>query len=52
MEARALYEELIATLRSNGLIVQTGKFREMMRVELVNDGPVTLFLDSRPAQTS
>ena len=50
-EARALYEELIATLRSNGLIVQTGEFREMMRVELVNDGPVTLFLDSRPAQT-
>ena len=51
-EARALYEELIAILRSNGLTVQTGEFREMMRVELVNDGPMTLFLDSRPAKKS
>ena len=51
-EARSLYEDLIATLCSTGLTVQTGEFQTMMRVELVNDGPVTLFLDSRHAEKS
>lgn len=40
-----LYEAFIAALRSHGLEVQTGEFGEMMEVELVNDGPVTLVLD-------
>ena len=46
-EARALYEELVRRLRAGGLHVETGEFQAMMRVELVNDGPVTLLLDSR-----
>jgi len=45
--ARALYEHFIATARRYGLCVQTGVFQEMMEVELVNAGPVTLLLDSR-----
>jgi len=46
-EAQALYEAVIASLRESGLTVATGIFRAMMQVELVNDGPVTLLLDSR-----
>ena len=46
-EARARYEEIVAVLRRDGLTVATGEFQAMMRVELVNDGPVTLWLDSR-----
>ena len=46
-EARALYEDLIRRLREGGLHVETGEFQAMMRVDLVNDGPVTLLLDSR-----
>ena len=46
-EAQALYEAVIASLRASGLTVATGTFRAMMQVELVNDGPVTLLLDSR-----
>jgi D-tyrosyl-tRNA(Tyr) deacylase len=45
--ARALYETLVATLRSSGLTVATGEFQAMMRVELENDGPVTILVDSR-----
>ena len=45
--ARARYEEIVAVLRRDGLTVATGEFQAMMRVELVNDGPVTLWLDSR-----
>ncbi|MFB3921585.1 MAG: D-aminoacyl-tRNA deacylase [Terriglobia bacterium] len=45
-DARALYDSFIASLRSLGVKVQTGEFRAMMDVELVNDGPVTLLLDS------
>jgi D-tyrosyl-tRNA(Tyr) deacylase len=45
--ARTRYEELVSTLRESGLVVQTGEFRAMMQVELVNDGPVTILLDSR-----
>jgi D-tyrosyl-tRNA(Tyr) deacylase len=46
-EAQALYEGVIASLRESGVTVGTGIFRAMMQVELVNDGPVTLLIDSR-----
>lgn len=41
------YEAFVAGLRAQGLSVQTGRFRTMMAVELVNDGPVTILIDSR-----
>ena len=41
------YEQYVLALRELGVAVQTGKFRAMMEVELVNDGPVTLILESR-----
>jgi D-tyrosyl-tRNA(Tyr) deacylase len=44
--AVALYESFVASLRALGVKVETGEFRAMMDVELVNDGPVTLLLDS------
>lgn len=46
--ANALYEEVAGVLRARGVPVATGVFRAHMEVELVNDGPVTLLLDSRP----
>jgi D-aminoacyl-tRNA deacylase len=42
----ALYEEFVTQLRALGVIVETGVFRAHMQVELVNDGPVTILLDS------
>ncbi len=45
--ARPLYEDLVRELRATGLRVETGEFQAMMQVELVNDGPVTILLDSR-----
>ena len=45
--ARALYEEVVRELTSSGLRVATGEFQAMMQVALVNDGPVTILLDSR-----
>jgi D-tyrosyl-tRNA(Tyr) deacylase len=45
-DARRLYEHFVAQLRAAGLTVTTGRFQEMMEVELVNDGPVTVLLDS------
>jgi D-tyrosyl-tRNA(Tyr) deacylase len=45
--ARALYEAVVRELRSGGLVVATGEFQAMMQVALVNDGPVTILLDSR-----
>ena len=45
--ARALYEEVVRELRGSGLTVATGEFQAMMQVALVNDGPVTILLDSR-----
>ncbi len=45
-EARALYECFVGKLRGLGLKVETGRFQETMQVELVNDGPVTILLDS------
>ena len=44
--ARALYEELVRELRAAQVPVATGEFQAMMQVELVNDGPVTILLDS------
>jgi D-aminoacyl-tRNA deacylase len=44
--ARALYEALVRELRQSGLSVATGEFQAMMQVELVNDGPVTILIDS------
>ena len=45
--AKNLYERLILRLREQGIPVQTGEFQAKMEVHLVNDGPVTLLLDSR-----
>ena len=45
-EANALYEKLVAAWRAQGLTVETGVFRTHMEVSLVNDGPVTILLDS------
>jgi D-tyrosyl-tRNA(Tyr) deacylase len=45
--ARALYEEVVRELKAGGLRVETGEFQAMMQVALVNDGPVTILLDSR-----
>jgi D-tyrosyl-tRNA(Tyr) deacylase len=44
--ARRLYEYFVERIRAAGLPCQTGRFQEMMQVELVNDGPVTILLDS------
>lgn len=45
--ARALYEDVVRELTASGLRVATGEFQAMMQVSLVNDGPVTILLDSR-----
>jgi len=44
--ALPLFEEFVESLRNRGVATETGRFRAMMDVELVNDGPVTLLLDS------
>jgi D-tyrosyl-tRNA(Tyr) deacylase len=46
-KANELYEAFVAAVAVQGIRVATGRFRAMMDVELVNDGPVTLLLDSR-----
>ena len=43
--AEALYRQFIARLRDDGVGVETGEFGAMMEVDLVNDGPVTLWLE-------
>jgi D-tyrosyl-tRNA(Tyr) deacylase len=43
---RALYEDVVRELRAMGVPVETGTFQAMMQVHLVNDGPVTIVLDS------
>ncbi len=48
-DANRLYERFVALLRPSGLPVATGVFRAMMDVALVNQGPVTLLLDSKKA---
>lgn len=45
--ARAMYDDVVRAMRSAGLNVATGVFQARMSVELINDGPVTLLLDSR-----
>lgn len=45
--AEWLYETFAAVIGSHGIPVATGRFRATMNVELVNDGPVTLLLDSK-----
>ena len=47
--ARELYEYFVGKIRAAGLRCETGRFQEMMRVELVNEGPVTILLDSEKA---
>jgi D-tyrosyl-tRNA(Tyr) deacylase len=44
--ARELYEYFVEKIRAAGLRCETGCFQEMMQVELVNEGPVTILLDS------
>jgi D-tyrosyl-tRNA(Tyr) deacylase len=48
-QANALYEAVVAAVRDAGLPVATGVFRAQMAVVLVNDGPVTLLVDSTKA---
>ena len=45
-QARELYEYFVGKIRAAGLRSETGRFQEMMQVELVNEGPVTILLDS------
>jgi D-tyrosyl-tRNA(Tyr) deacylase len=44
---RLLFDAVVADLRAAGVRVETGTYRAHMQVELVNDGPVTILLDSR-----
>jgi D-aminoacyl-tRNA deacylase len=48
-QARELYEYFVERVRATGLRSETGRFQEMMQVELVNEGPVTILLDSEKA---
>ncbi len=45
--AKALYEHFVDRIRGLGLRCETGRFQEMMEVELVNSGPATILLDSK-----
>jgi len=45
--AKSLYEAFVEALRHAAAVVETGRFQELMQVHLVNDGPVTLLIDSR-----
>jgi len=47
-EAEPLYRAFVERLQQGPLRIATGRFREFMEVELVNDGPVTLILEGRP----
>jgi D-tyrosyl-tRNA(Tyr) deacylase len=46
-EAERLYEAFVERLRQSPLKIETGRFRALMEVELVNDGPVTFVLDGK-----
>ncbi|MFC1989281.1 D-aminoacyl-tRNA deacylase [Chloroflexota bacterium] len=46
-QAEALFERFVEETRSSGLKVETGRFQQYMQVEIHNDGPVTILLDSR-----
>ncbi len=50
--AERLYERFVAIVAQQGISVATGRFREYMEVELVNDGPVTLLVDTRDLPAS
>ena len=50
-DAKALYAQVAADLRAQGVKVETGIFAAHMKVESVNDGPVTFVLDSRDGRT-
>ncbi len=45
--ARPIYEQFVSRLKGQGIPVQTGEFQAKMDVHLINDGPVTLLLDSK-----
>jgi D-tyrosyl-tRNA(Tyr) deacylase len=45
-KARQLYEFFVEKIRASGVRCATGRFQEMMKVELINEGPVTILLDS------
>jgi len=47
--AKRLYEFFVQKIQAAGLRCETGRFQEMMQVELVNEGPVTILLDSQKA---
>jgi D-tyrosyl-tRNA(Tyr) deacylase len=47
-QARELYEYFVSQLKSSNIIVETGVFQAEMQVHLVNDGPVTIVLESKP----
>src|SRR5262249_39702818 len=49
--ARELYEYFVGRVRAAGLRCETGRFKEMMQVDLVNEGPVTILLDSAHRRT-
>ncbi len=46
-EADGLYKKVVERIAANGIAVKTGKFQTHMEVSLVNDGPVTILLDSK-----
>lgn len=46
-EAEKLYYEAVNRFKKSGVNIETGRFREMMKIYLVNDGPVTILLDSK-----
>jgi D-tyrosyl-tRNA(Tyr) deacylase len=46
-QAKNLYERFISKLKEQGIPIQTGEFQARMEVHLINDGPVTLLLDSK-----
>lgn len=46
--AKELYEDFVARIKGQGIITATGEFGAMMKVSLVNDGPVTFVMDSKP----
>ena len=48
-QAKQLYEYFVECIRAAGLTCETGRFQEDMQVELVNNGPVTILLDSSKA---
>jgi len=45
-KAQRMYEQFVQRVREQGVPIETGRFRARMQVELINDGPVTLWIDS------